>query len=156
MPEITDYRKWAEDKMLEMNRGKRRGLLGCTTREIEELMAAQSVSRLPQAIYELLRIAGKSGLDALFSCDFSKFYYLLTMKDEATIILAEYDLTMPNDAFVFYDHQGEQIMFILTDNDSDDPPVFQYLDEKGIFQSRDRISELVEYGVKEYLRYWSC
>ncbi len=152
MAEITDHRKWVIEQMLILGRGDRKLFRGCLPVEIDLLMEVQSVNRLPQVYVELLTLVGKSVLiELVFWSDSSQFENLFELKDRATSVFNEFGFTLPSDAFVFYDHQGEHIMYFHTNNSSDDPPIYHYVDSQSVSRLSESMTDLISENVERII-----
>lgn len=106
--------------------------IGCNDLEIQEIMKAQGVRRLPKIYEHFLRKMGKQAGSFLYGDEFL-YLSLLDLKQELIEKLkitptAKFEL--PERAFVFWMHDCYQFMyFVLDDNDdNDDPRVFYWMD----------------------------
>ena len=101
------------------------GLLPCSALEIQKL--EEHIGReLPQAFKEYLRAMGKysGGVNQGTDC----FYdHLFANNQNAFELLLEnkIEMKLPDDAFVFYVHQGYQFLFFKLD-EGENPPVYGY------------------------------
>jgi hypothetical protein len=107
-------------------------IIGCDDREIQEIMSAQNVMRLPKIYDFFLRKLGKKAGSFLSGDDFLH-PSVLELKQELIETLkirpiAKFQL--PEKAFVFWMHQGYQFMYFVLNknNDDDDPRVFYWDD----------------------------
>lgn len=106
-------------------------LRGCTPQEIEKLERLVGKS-LPRAYREFLLAIGHQA--GSFFRGTSIFYnQVARLTDAACELLAENDLVgvLPEDAFVFYLHQGYEFGYFRL-VDGDDPPVYQYFEGAGL------------------------
>lgn len=105
-------------------------VLGCTEAEVAAL--EQRIGHyLPAAYREFLLWIGHSAGHLLQGSDV--FYQQLEpLPTYAQELLQENDITtpLPEDAFVFYVHQGYQFMFFRL-SEGDDPPVYYYGEGEG-------------------------
>ena len=103
-------------------------LLPCTEEEVYTLEQKAHRS-LPRAYKEFLLTMGKGAGDLLAGSDFS-YRQLDRLQEVAAEMLVEdgFPLKLPEDAFVFFMHQGYQFNFFHT-SAGDDPPVYRYLEE---------------------------
>lgn len=103
-------------------------LKGCTANEIAEIESYFKV-QLPNAYTDFLKTMGRGAGDYLKGS--SVFYdEIFDLKDGAVDLLTENNFKpLPEDAFVFYMHQGYQFAFFLSET-SDDPPVFYFYEGK--------------------------
>ncbi len=105
-----------------------KGLKPCTEEEVVRLEQARSV-KLPQAYREFLLWMGSSGGSLFIGSDC--FYRDLPLIQKGAVELLEEDqfpLKLPEDAFVFYMHQGYNFDFFRP-SEGDDPPVYYYLED---------------------------
>ena len=101
--------------------------IGCNDLEIQEIMKAQGVTRLPK-IYEcFLRKMGKQAGSFRYGDDFLHPYVLgakeelLGMLEISTVATFQ----LPEQTFVFWMHQSYQFMYFPIDG-NDDPKVFYW------------------------------
>lgn len=128
---------------------------GCSSEEIETVIKAQQVKRLPRIFREYLETMGKKGLGynpymgASWGCGPMKF-----LKDWArnSISRKGASFVLPTDAFVFYD-QGEDVyLYFRTDNEDDNPPVHQYTVSSGVVvQLYDSLTAYFDQVLRYYL-----
>lgn len=103
---------------------------GCTQREIEDLESQVGAS-LPIAYKQFLLAIGHQAGAFLRGTDV--FYdQIAALTDEARVLLAENGLqdALPEDAFVFYMHQGYEFGYFRI-SEGADPPVYQYVEGSG-------------------------
>jgi hypothetical protein len=118
-------------------------------------MEAQGVKRLPQTFRELLEHAGY-GVQVLFMGDASGYRDLLELKDELKTSMSEdlkYKDQFPEDAFVFVTHLASWFAFFLTDNDNDDPPVYQYNENTRLEITEASVSEYFERLLEDNIKW---
>ena len=118
---------------------------GCTKEEIQQVMEAQKVNRLPKVYIEFLEFAGKQGRLHL-NDEVWTFYHhkwIFTMKEFLKKMLELHksvDWELEEDAFVFIrSDRGIDYLYFLTENDEDDPPVYFFSEEEfmhGIFAEK--------------------
>ena len=100
-------------------------LRGCSDKElmkIEEHIGC----RLPQSYKDVTRVIGRGAGD--FISDVEMYYpAVVTLTEQDRELLAE-SVDLPDDAFVFADRDGEQLLFFHTATDSDDPPIYRWHD----------------------------
>lgn len=128
-------------------------LAGCTADEIAVVRSHFS-HELPLAYEEFLRLAGK-GAGRLF-CG-SEIYYpkLLGLQNAAKELLIENGetLSLPDEAIVFYMHQGYELCFLIPN--TEDPPVFQYVEgQPGFSNPWGKFSEFLKDSIAEHLKEW--
>ncbi len=106
-----------------------RKFVPCTEEEVAHLEEATHLS-LPQTYREFLRTMGKDADLFLMGSDFM-YPQLLNLQEVAREILIEdaFPQSLPEDAFVFFMHQGYQFGFFRT-SEGDDPPVYWYVEQK--------------------------
>ncbi|MEO7019177.1 MAG: SMI1/KNR4 family protein [Ktedonobacteraceae bacterium] len=103
-------------------------MVPCTLGEVAQL-EQQIGHALPAAYREFLLWMGRSGGGFLTGSDC--FYRSLAdIQEGAKELLQEdhFSGTLPDNAFVFFMHQGYQFNFFLL-NEGDDPPVYLYFEE---------------------------
>ncbi len=105
------------------------GLIPCTEEEVA-LLEQQTHLSLPRAYREFLLTMGKGAGTLLRGSDWV-YSDLPTLREVAPEILEEdhYSHPLPEDAFVFFMHQGYQFRFFRT-SEGDDPPVYRYVEER--------------------------
>ena len=101
----------------------------CTEEEISALEQKVHLS-LPTAYKEFLLTMGKGTDTFLVGSDFL-YPQLLDLQEVAKEMLTEdgFPQKLPEDAFVFFMHQGYQFNFFRTSGE-DDPPVYRYFEGK--------------------------
>ena len=103
---------------------------GCTPHEIEELERLVG-KNLPLSYKDFLLTVGHQAGGFLRGTD--KLYeHVAEFTDAARELLAENGLPggLPEDAFVFYMHQGYEFGYFRA-GEGDDPPVYQYFEGNG-------------------------
>jgi hypothetical protein len=118
---------------------------GCTQEEIDSLIKAQNVKRLPEVFLQYLKTMGKRGLSAVYT---GSDWGISTMTYTKAWLFEDMDkddeyFTWPEDAFIFFSHGGYEIRYFLTDNDNDNPPVYQYTE--GIDDAIELAPSITEY-----------
>lgn len=131
----------------------RKNLVGCTP---EEIMAVRAhfAHKLPFAYEEFLRLAG-NGAGKLFRG--SEIYYprLLGLQNAAEERLRENGgtLSIPDDAMVFFMHQGYEFCFLVPS--AEDPPVHQYVEGQAGFSTPwDKFTEFLKDAIAGHLKEW--
>lgn len=110
-----DYKK----HLISNKIAKKKQIQGCTDLEILELEKATGVS-FPGYYRQFLKEVGKKAGSFLVGSDF--FYNdLFNLKEAAIELLVEsgFKIKLPEDAFVFWFHQGYQFYFFHTDSGGD-------------------------------------
>jgi len=99
--------------------------LPCTSIEVSSLEADLGIS-LPKTYKEFLLYMGK-GSGAIFQGSDCFYRNLQRIQVWAKQLLAENNFAepLPNDAFVFFMHQGYQFSFFKLSN-GDNPPIYSY------------------------------
>lgn len=100
---------------------------GCSDKEIEEIMNSQGVTRLPHLYVQFMKLLGKKDAELFVGQDIL-YDEALELKHYLHEELEHHKTTwrLPDDAFVFWTGQGYSYLYFQV-NDSDDPPVYQYL-----------------------------
>lgn len=101
----------------------------CTEEEVSSLELQLGVS-LPSAYREFLLWMGH-GAGQLMQGSDCFFAQLLTIQEWAKELLQEnsFPEKLPDDAFVFFMHQGYQFSFLRT-TEGDDPPIYYFLEDE--------------------------
>jgi len=130
-------------------------LLGCNQNELIEFEKKIGIS-LPTAYQEFLLLMGHGAGKFLrgSDCFFQKLPYL---KEWAIEILQENNFPepLPDDAFVFFMHQGYQFSFFRL-LEGDDPPTYSYSEgtnQTSFIRSHDKFSEFLATEVKIHAKY---
>ncbi len=107
--------------------------------ELDALMRKQNVAQLPEIYRELMM----SGLIEVFSANVTPAG-LMQWEVKKTLLetLDREGISYPPDLFVFYEHNGDEILFFRTDGDENDPPVYAYRGEGYFTKSADSLSAL--------------
>jgi hypothetical protein len=107
-------------------------IIGCDDREIQEIMSAQNITRLPKIYDFFLRKLGKKAGNFSIGDEFlySSLLYLKQFLIEELEMTPDVTFQLPEQAFVFWMHEGYQFMYFVLDenNDDDDPRVFFWED----------------------------
>lgn len=110
----------------------RRPVIGCSDLELREFQAGHVVE-LPPSYLRYLGAAGKDCGDFLFGSDLH-FDALDAVRISAQALLADdAGPTLPDDAFVFFSHQGYQFSYFRLAG-GPDPEVYYYLEREGAFR----------------------
>ncbi|MEQ9480924.1 SMI1/KNR4 family protein [Coleofasciculus sp. F4-SAH-05] len=131
-------------------------LVGCTASEISKLEQELGIS-LPKAYQEFLLEMGHSAGQFLRGSD-CFFKHLPYLREWAIELLEEnnFHKPLPNDAFVFFMHQGYQFSFFIL-SEGDDPPIYSYCEGENkikFTKSNAKFSGFIKQEVeihKEYL-----
>jgi hypothetical protein len=131
-------------------------IVPCSDKEIHHIEKTVRVS-LPAAYKEFLRVAGKKAGCLFADVDVGVFFPgVLDLTESCARILSEWEgdsLRLPENAFVFANRYGEQFMFFVCDQMSEDPPVFFYHEDRHYF---DKISESVWQVIETELNKWEA
>jgi hypothetical protein len=140
-------------KLIRMRIAKPQEIKGCSDDEISTLEARYHLS-LPKLYKEFLREMGHRAGSFYQGTDF--FYEsLFDLRESAEELLREDEsrFQLPDDAFVFFMHQGYQFMYFRTANRDDDPPVFNYLEGYSVpRQAYDSFSTFLLESVEDHIR----
>ena len=131
-------------------------LVGCTASEISKFEQELGIS-LPKAYQEFLLEMGHGAGQFLRGSD-CFFKHLPYLREWAIDLLEEnnFPQPLPNDAFVFFMHQGYQFSFFIL-SEGDDPPIYSYCEGENTIKftkSNAKFSEFMKQEVeihKEYL-----
>lgn len=130
-------------------------LIPCSPEEIRALEEQLGLS-LPGAYKEFLLWMGHNAGSFLRGSDC--FYQdLRHLREWAIELLEENDFseTLPNDAFVFFMHQGYQFAFLRT-CEGDDPPVYYYhegMDQTSFIRAYRSFSEFLSNEIDAHAEY---
>jgi hypothetical protein len=128
----TSFIDYLAEELVKLGVAQPQEFIGCTQEQVEEIKIRQHVSSLPSLYEEFLLKMGRSA--GKFLPGPEHFYpIVLELKEVAVGILKENlpSFVLPDDAFIFTENQGYEFMFFLTNEKSDDPPVFHYLEGDG-------------------------
>jgi hypothetical protein len=149
------YLEPIKQRLIALNLASPHDLIGCTMREIIELEQQLGV-KLPIAYQEFLRIMGKGAGQFLRGSDC--FYdQLLDLQQAAGELLAENHFLgkIPDDAFVFFMHQGYQFSFFRL-SEGDNPPTYFYCEgeqHQSFIKTHERYSEFLATEVELHQKY---
>lgn len=149
------YLEPIKQRLIALNLASPHDLIGCTMREIIELEQQLGV-KLPIAYQEFLRIMGKGAGQFLRGSDC--FYdQLLDLQQAAGELLAENHFLgkIPDDAFVFFMHQGYQFSFFRL-SEGDNPPTYSYCEgeqHQSFIKTHERYSEFLATEVELHQKY---
>lgn len=124
----------------------------CSMEEIQAAMEAQHVKRLPQMFIDYLSVMGNRGFSINIHSDADDdCKALLTLKEWLIQYIEEektmdrpLDLELPDDAFVFFNRIGIVWRWFLTDNDDDNPPVYQLNTDTSKIHRFDTMTDYLE------------
>lgn len=117
----------------------------CDEKRIQELV--RQFGRLPAAYLEFMRYAGNGSFWVGSDCSFDDLPVLRGYADE---LLEEnaFSKRLPDDAFVFWMHQGYMFCFFCL-SDGDDPPVYYYSEGAVLSDFVKCSGSFTEYIMKE-------
>jgi hypothetical protein len=130
-------------------------LLPCTEEEVYALEQKTHHS-LPRAYKEFLLTMGKGAGDLLVGSDFS-YEQIEDLQEAAVEMLSEdgFAQKLPEDAFVFFMHQGYHFNFFRT-SAGENPPVYRYLegtDLETFLLTYSHFTDFLLQGVQDRARY---
>jgi SMI1-KNR4 cell-wall len=129
--------------------------VGCTRDEVILLEQQLRIS-LPTAYQEFLLSMGHGAGKFLQGSD-CFFQHLLSLQEWAVELLKEnnFPKKLPDDAFVFYMHQGYQFSFFRL-SEGDDPPTYSYCEgtnQTTFIKSHKRFSDFLKTEVEIQEKY---
>lgn len=98
-------------------------IIGCTKSEIEEIMKAQNVTYLPKIFVEYLLAMGRQSGDIYIGEDVG-YRILLGIKSTLKALMADVNIDLPENSFVFQGSQGIAFYLFYTDSNDEDPPIY--------------------------------
>jgi hypothetical protein len=102
-------------------------ICGCSEKEFHEI-EMKAYGPLPKAYKEVMLVIGKGAGE--FISDVDMFYPdVITLTEETREYLLDYEVELPEDAFVFADRDGEQILFFRLQQSTEDRPVYKWSNE---------------------------
>ncbi len=107
-------------------------LAGCSEQDLLELQHGMGV-QLPPAYLRFLRRCGADTGDFLRGSDLTLAFLPRLRSSAQALLTDDKGPLLPDDAFVFFSHQGYQFLFFRL-SDGPDPPVFYYLEASGVFR----------------------
>jgi hypothetical protein len=123
---------------------------GCTPDEIEALKNYQGVDYIPEIYYQFLLELGR-GAGKLFRGSDYSYKYLPHLREDAKILFSEHKppLLLPDDAFVFFGHQGYIYYYFHTGNREDDPAVYSYQEgDSQVIRISDSLSQFYNKAIE--------
>ncbi|MBZ0296742.1 MAG: SMI1/KNR4 family protein [Anaerolineae bacterium] len=105
---------------------------GCTQEEIDRAMQAQGVTFLPAFYREYLLEIGYEVEITIFQGEDCTCEWLPSLKNmmKENMAFLEVPFTLPQDAFVFFAHQGTIFSYFHTGEQDEDPAVFVWADTR--------------------------
>lgn len=130
-------------------------LSGCSPREVNQLERDLGV-KLPEAYSEFLRLMGKGAGRFLQGSD-CLYPQLKGLQAAAAELLEEnhFPRSLPDDAFVFFMHQGYQFSFFRL-SEGQDPPTYSYCEgqlEPFFLESHRRFTEFLVTELEIHQKY---
>jgi len=149
------YLDRVKKQLIELRLASPDELLGCTQDEVIKLEVKLGIL-LPKAYQEFLLLMGNGAGKFLRGSD-CFFRDLPSLKDWAIALLEENNFpeSLPEDAFVFFMHQGYQFSFFRV-SEGDDPPTYSYCEgtnETAFIKSHDRYSDFLMTEVEIHGKY---
>jgi hypothetical protein len=125
------FGKQLKQRMIKEQRTKDAVCKGCTKEEIKAMMDSQNVKRLPKIFRQYLEVLGDGGLNAWSGI--GRCHNIKIFKEDIIYNMKRWGdgETLPDDAFVFFNHHDVEFRYFLTDNDDDNPPVYEYIESSG-------------------------
>ncbi|MDB9456696.1 SMI1/KNR4 family protein [Dolichospermum circinale CS-534/05] len=128
--------------------------LSCSDLEIIQLERQQGIN-LPSTYKDFLKIMGHGAGKFLRGSD-CFYQHLSQIQEWAKQLLVENDFpqTLPEDAFVFFMHQGYQFSFFRL-SEGDNPPTYSYCEgqeELDFVKSHDQFSDFLSVEINLYLK----
>lgn len=98
-------------------------IIGCSEKEISDIMRAQNVKKLPRFYVEYLKIFGKQSGDLFLGFDIDmKGIMGLKSKEHFERFIPHFQLK--DNMFIFRGQQDHTFLYFLTDADPVDPPAY--------------------------------
>lgn len=145
----------ATEQLVTFNIAKVDEIIGCTPSELREVELAQNIE-LPQIYKEFLLKMGK-GAGRFYRG--SSFFYpdILSLKSSAKELLQENNVSfdIPENAFVFFMHQGYQFSYFHIDTKTDNPSVYHYIegaDYQHPIQIWEHFSDFLTASIDDYIK----
>ncbi len=137
----------------------------CSMEEIQAAMDAQHVKRLPQLFIDYLSVMGNRGFSInIHGGANENCKALLTLKERFKKYIEQeskntenpLDVELPDDAFVFFDYVGILWRWFLTDNDDDNPPIYELNASESEITTFDTMTDYFEslFNQLVHLREW--
>lgn len=106
--------------------------IGCTDAEIEAVMKAQGISKLPKAYREYLETMGKHGIMSWATHDSWSYESLLSFKDvlKGTYDDLEIEYDLPDDVFIIYKYLDTEFHYFRTNEDEFGYPIYMWTDRQ--------------------------
>lgn len=113
---------------------KKNRLKGCSVSEVNRLESYFNIS-LPLVYKDFLYAMGKDA--GKFMLGSSAFYSVLfKLRQDCEEMLLDNGLTLPDNAFVFWTHQGYQFAFFKVD-EGDNPPIYFYYEGRSDIEEKE-------------------
>lgn len=149
------YLEPIKQRLIALNPVNSANFNACNREEISKLEQQVGI-KLPSAYQEFLQIMGKGAGQFLRGSDC--FYpELLELQKAAIEILEEnnFPQTLPQDAFVFFMHQGYQFSFFRL-SEGENPPTYSYCEgesQQDFIQTHQRFSDFLATEIELYVNY---
>lgn len=135
------------DKIVSILKGNSIKLNPCSFEDVLSLEGHFKI-KLPKACKEFLLTMGRGAGKFLHGSD-CFFSQLFVLKESAKELILEnkLDFALPNDAFVFYMHQGYQVAYFLANSETEDPVIYYFSEGDGrreFVETKDTFSIFME------------
>lgn len=152
---VAMYLDKVKNQLIELKLVKQDELVGCTRDEVSAIEQQLGIS-LPRAYQEFLLSMGHSAGQFLRGSD-CFFKHLPQLQEWAIELLQENNFveSLPEDAFIFFMHQGYQFSFFRV-SEGADPPIYSYCEgteETSFIQSHESFSEFLATEVEIHAKY---
>ena len=149
------YLDQVKNQLIELKLVKQDELLGCTRDDVIAIEQKLGIS-LPRAYQEFLLSMGDSAGQFLRGSD-CFFKHLPQLQEWGVELLHENNFaeSLPEDAFIFFMHQGYQFSFFRV-SEGADPPTYSYCEgtnQTSFIKSHDSFSEFLETEVEIHAKY---
>jgi SMI1-KNR4 cell-wall len=149
------YLDRVKNQLIELKLVKPDELVGCTRDEVSAIEQQLGIP-LPLAYQEFLLSMGHSAGQFLRGSD-CFFKHLPQLQEWAIDLLQENNFaqSLPEDAFIFFMHQGYQFSFFRV-SEGADPPTYSYseeTDETSFIKSHESFSEFLATEVEIHVKY---
>jgi SMI1 / KNR4 family (SUKH-1) len=145
---MSQLKKFVE-LLIECGLANQSDLRGCSEAEIDELEKSTGF-KLPRCYREFLDLIGQNAGDFQRGSDFL-YGHIFPLTDYARETMLNGPFQLPENAFVFFSHQGYIFAYFKL-LDGDNPPVFTYLEgEQTPLPWAASITEYLEKSLEEEL-----
>lgn len=149
------YLDKVKNQLIELKLVRQDELLGCTRDDVIAIEQKLGIS-LPRAYQEFLLSMGHSAGQFLRGSD-CFFKHLPQLQEWGVELLQENNFaeSLPEDAFIFFMHQGYQFSFFLV-SEGADPPTYSYCEgtnETSFIKSHESFSKFLATEVEIHAKY---